>query len=367
MRIAEIHIFRRDLPVVGGSFATARIHASTLDTTIVELVTDSGLSGYGETCPLGPVYQPAHAFGARAALQELAPHLLGMYPLQIGCVRRSMDHALAGHSYAKAAIDIALWDLAGKAYGARVCDLLGGATAEQIPTYYSIGVVPPEEAVQIATERQADGYRRIQLKVGGRPIQADIEAVRAVAAALDAGVALVVDANRGWTTRDTVMASEAWRDLPLVLEQPCDTLAEIATLRGRLHHPVYVDEAAEDLPTILRIVGEGLADGLGLKVTRVGGLSTMRAIRDVCEARNVPITSDDAWGGDIIAAACLHLGATVEPRLLEGVWVAAPYIDGHDDVDGGIAPQNGYLRLPNGHGLGITPDTSRWKAVASFG
>lgn len=369
MRISAVHIYHHELPVTGsGSFRLARTRVTSLDSTIVEIATDTGLHGFGETCPLGPAYQPHHALGARAALTEIAPHLLGLDALAIGPLTHVMDQRLGGHGYAKAAVDIALWDLAGKAYGARVCDLLGGAFTERVPSYYSVAVTEPAQAARIAGERQAEGYRRLQIKVGGRHVAEDIDTIRAVCAVIDPDVALAIDANRGWTTRDAITVSQACRDLRFVLEQPCATLDEIAVLRPQVRHPVHLDESSADLSTVAQILAGGLADGLGLKVTRVGGLSAMRAIRDLCAARNVPITSDDAWGGDIIAAACVHLGATVEPRLFDGTWIAAPYIDGHDDRGGGIEVRGGHLQVPSGPGLGIDPDRGRWgPAVASFG
>lgn len=196
----------------------------------------------------------------------------------------------------------------------------------------------------------------MQVKVGGRPLAVDLAAIRAACAAAGPDVRLAIDANRGWTTRDAVLASQACRDPPFVLEQPCDTLDEIASIRDRVHHPLYLDEAAADLATILSITARGLADGLGLKVTRVGGLSAMRTIRDVCTTHNLPITSDDTWGGDVIAAACVHLGATVDPRLFEGVWIAQPRIDVHYDPAHPVVVRDGHLQVPSGPGLGVTPD-----------
>ena len=94
----------------------------------------------------------------------------------------------------------------------------------------------------------------------------------------------------------------------------------------------------------------------------------MASFRDICEARSLPHTCDDSWGGDIIAAACTHIGATVAPRLLEGVWLAAPYIDGHYDAQNGIKITDGHITLPSGPGLGITPDPDQTGApMASFG
>ena len=94
----------------------------------------------------------------------------------------------------------------------------------------------------------------------------------------------------------------------------------------------------------------------------------MATFRDICEARSLPHTCDDAWGGDIIAAACTHVGATVAPRLMEGVWLAAPYIEGHYDPKNGVRIQGGHIPLPQGTGLGVVPEEGRFGApVLSIG
>ena len=341
---------------------------SMLDTTIVEIVTDTGIVGYGEACPIGPVYQPQHALGARAALEEMGPHLIGLNPLQIDCMQEAMDAALNGHRYAKAAVDIALWDIAGKVYGARVCDLLGGAKRERVPSYYAIGVADPDETANIAREKQTAGFNRLQIKVGGRELEQDIATIRKVHEVLQPGVNLAVDANRGWSTRDAMNVSIACRDLPFVMEQPCSTYEEVASLRRQVSHPIFLDESTEGLEVILRAVGDRVCDGFSLKVTRIGGLSAMRTVRDICRAANLPMTCDDSWGGDIIAAACTHLGATVHNRLLEGVWLAAPYIEGHYDPENGIEITGGHIQLPEGPGLGIQPEKGVWgRPTMSFG
>ena len=88
-----------------------------------------------------------------------------------------MENHLRGHNYAKAAIDIALWDITGKHYGARICDLLGGAQTEDVPSYYTTGSVTPDEAARIAIEKRDQGFERLQIKVGGRDIAEDIETI----------------------------------------------------------------------------------------------------------------------------------------------------------------------------------------------
>lgn len=367
MKIKEIHVYSHDLPVKNGPYTMSNAKVYSLDTTLVKIVADNGLFGWGETCPVGPTYQPHHAAGAVAALKEMAQGLIGADPTQIVALRRRMDGLLNGHRYAKAAIDIAAHDITGKHYGARVADLLGGAVTERVPSYYATGVGEPDDIARIARERAAEGYPRLQIKIGGRPVEIDIEVVRKVWETVGRKLRLAVDGNRGLTTRDTLRLSRECLDIPFILEQPCNTIEEIKAIRGQLHHAVYLDENSEDIATVLRAVGEGVCDGFGMKVTRIGGLHAMATFRDICEVRSMPHTCDDAWGGDIIAAACTHIGATVQPRLNEGVWLAQPYIEGNFDPENGVNIEGGHIKLPSGPGLGVVPDESLFGTpVASF-
>lgn len=367
MHISEIHIYQHDLPVKNGPYTMANAKVWALDTMLVKIVTETGLTGWGETCPVGPTYAESFAAGARAALAEMAPNLLGavVNPLSL---RRRMDSLLNGHRYAKAALDIAAYDLLGKATGMRVADLLGGAMTERVPSYYASGVGTPDEIARIAKEKLLEGYPRMQIKVGGRDVAIDIAVIRKVWETVGTQMRLAVDGNRGLNSRDVLRVSRECRDIPFIIEQPCNTLDEIAAVRHQLHHAVYIDESSVDLSTVLRAVGQGLCDGFGMKVTRIGGLHAMATFRDICEARSLPHTCDDAWGGDIIAAACTHMGATVQPRLLEGVWLAQPYIEGHYDPINSIKIEGGHIALPTGPGLGVVPDEAQFgQPVASFG
>ncbi|MCA2012117.1 mandelate racemase/muconate lactonizing enzyme family protein [Cereibacter sphaeroides] len=368
MKIAELHVYSHSLPVKNGPYRMANAMVWSLETTLVKLVTDTGLVGWGETCPVGPTYQPHHARGAIAALAEMGPGLIGAEALTPLTLRRRMDGLLNGHRYAKAAIDIAAHDLMGKAYGVRVADLLGGAVTERVPSYYATGVGEPDEIARITAEKVAEGYPRLQVKIGGRPVEQDIETLRKVWERIGGkGIRLAADGNRGLPTRDALRLSLECAQIPLIMEQPTNSIEEIAAIRAQVRHPIYLDEAGEDLATVIRVAGQGLVDGFGMKVTRIGGLQPMAVFRDICEARALPHTCDDAWGGDIIAAACTHIGATVQPRLMEGVWLAQPYIDGHYDPQNGVRIEGGHIALPTGPGLGVVPDESLFGApILSF-
>lgn len=368
MKITELHVYSYPLPVKNGPYRMANASVWSLDTTLVKLVTDTGLVGWGETCPVGPTYAPAHALGARAALVEMGQGLIGANPLQPVILRRRMDGLLNGHRYAKAAIDIAAYDILGKATGLRVADLLGGAITERVPSYYATGVGEPDEIARIAAEKVAEGYPRLQIKISGRAVEIDIAVLRKVWEVIKGkDIRLAADGNRGLPTRDALRLSRECPDIPFIMEQPCNTIEEIAAIRGQIHHGIYLDENGEDLSTVIRVAGQGLVDGFGMKVTRIGGLHAMTAFRDICEARSMPHTCDDAWGGDIIAAACTHIGATVQPRLMEGVWLAEPYIEGHFDSRNGVKIEGGHIKLPEGPGLGVVPDDGIFGTpVASF-
>ena len=138
-------------------------------------------SGFGEVCPLGPVYLPSYAKGVRIGIEELGPSLIGENPLQLEKLNRRMDQVMKGHPYVKSALDMACWDLQGKATGLPVSALLGGAYGEDFVLYRAISQERPEEMAQKVANYRAEGYRRFQLKVGGDP-DTDIERIRLVKA-----------------------------------------------------------------------------------------------------------------------------------------------------------------------------------------
>ena len=196
MKLRTLTVFRHMLPVKGGGYRMANAFVERLETTIVRLESDCGVIGWGETCPVGPTYAPSHAAGAQAALQALAPGLMGTFIDQPVLVQRRMDSLLNGHNYAKAAIDIAVHDLLGKKTGRSVADLLGGAIRDRIPSYYASAVGSPDEIAEIAEEKAREGYPRMQVKISGRPVEIDIEVVTKVWERIGGRMQLAIDEPR---------------------------------------------------------------------------------------------------------------------------------------------------------------------------
>ena len=359
MRIAEIHVYQKDLPIVDGPYTMSTMTLYNIDTTIIKLMTDTGIVGWGEVAPIGPLYQPQHAKGARAAIDEMAPALIGQSCLQPLLLMRRMDGLLNGHNYAKAAIEIAAMDALGKHYGARVCDLLGGAERERLPGYYATGIGDPDYIAKLSLDKVEQGYPRIQIKAGGRDVAIDIEVVRKVWETIGTRAQIVVDPNRGMSGSEAIRLSLACRDIPFVFEQPCYTMEEMVTIRPQIAHPIILDETLENLSDVIRAISLRVCDGFGLKLTRMGGINAMATIRDICTARAIPHTCEDTWGGDIVFAAVMHVAATVKPNLLEAVWTSGSYIEENYDPVNGINIDGGHFNMPTGVGLGIEPDESR--------
>ena len=356
MRIARVDVFGYDLHYVHGEYVMSggRVVRS-LPSTVVRITTDDGLAGWGEVCPLGQTYLPAFAEGARAALRELAPALIGADPRNLAEVNIRMEGVLLGQGYAKSPLDIACWDILGKATGLPVVTLLGGQRQDRFPLYIAVPLGSPEEMSRYVLDRRAEGIHRFQLKIGGRPAE-DAERVRRVVEVTGDEDVIIADANGGWRVQDAIVAARLLEDLPRVyLEQPCPTLEECAQVRRVTTLPMIYDEVVTDAPSFLAAVQQGGAGGVNLKISRLGGLTQARVIRDLAEALGVSLTIEDTWGGDLVTAAISHLAASVRPELLFTVSFMNDWVQEHI---AGWQPrsQKGYGAPAPGAGLGVEVD-----------
>jgi L-alanine-DL-glutamate epimerase-like enolase superfamily enzyme len=354
--IRKIDVFGHDLTYVGGDYvmSSGRV-VSKLPSTLVRLTTDEGLEGWGETCALGSTYLPAFGQGARAALRELAPHVLGLDPCNLASVYAAMDGALGGHGYAKSPIDVACWDLLGKATGKSISTLLGGRRQERYPLYVAVPFGPAEQMVdQVATLR-AEGICHFQLKVGSDPA-ADAERVHRVVEATNDNDRVIADANCGWRLQDAVIAARLLDSLPRTyLEQPCRTLEECLYVRARTTLPIVLDEIVTDVPALLRAFRAGAMDAINLKIGRVGGLTPAKLVRDLAQSLGLRLTIEDTWGGDVTTAAISHLAASTDPGALFTVSFMNSWVNEHI---AGFEPRSGggVGETPSGPGLGIEVD-----------
>jgi L-alanine-DL-glutamate epimerase-like enolase superfamily enzyme len=354
MKIRAIRAWQVDLPLHEGSYKWSGGNAvSVFDSTVVAVETDTGMTGWGEVCPLGPAYLPAYAAGARAGLAELAPHLLGADPLALDVLNRRMDAAMRGHPYVKSAIDMACWDLLGQVAGLPVVTLLGGRVGDDFVLYRAISQEAPDAMAARIAGYRAEGYRRFQLKVGGDP-DTDIARIRAAAAMLEPGDKLIADANTGWTQHEAMRVARAVRDIDVYLEQPCASYAECLAVRRHTDRPFVLDEVVDGLDMVVRGMTDQAMDVINLKISKVGGLTRARQIRDVCVSAGIAMTIEDTWGGDIITAAIAHLAHSTPEPLLFTATDFNSYVT-VSMAEGAPQRQHGRLAASREPGLGVRP------------
>ena len=354
MKIKRIRAYRVDLPLHEGSYKwSGGKSVSVFDSTVIEVETDAGVTGWGEVCPLGPFYLPAYASGVRAGIGELGPHLLGEDPCLLGNLNRRMDAALKGHAYVKSGIDMACWDILGKVTGQPVCVLLGGRYGADFGLYRAISQESPEAMAQRVAQYRAEGYTRFQLKVGG-DADTDIERIRAVRALLQAGDRLIADANTGWLMHDALRVVRAVRDVDVYIEQPCLSYEECLTIRRHCDHPFVLDEVIDSIDTLLRGHADRAMDVVNLKISKLGGLTKTKQARDLCVALGVAMTLEDSWGGDIVTAAIAHLAHSTPPEFQFTATDFNSYVT-VSIADGAPERVQGRMAASTRPGLGITP------------
>jgi len=355
MKISNITVYQVDLPLREGSYHwSGGKSVSVFDSTVVQIDTDEGITGWGEVCPLGPFYLPAFGQGARAGIYELGPHLVGESPLELTKLNRRMDAALKGHPYVKSAIDMACWDILGKATKLPVCELLGGRYGDDVVLYRAISQESPEEMAAKVSGYREEGYRRFQLKVGCHDVDLDIARIRAVAAELKTGDILVADANTGWLKHEALRVCRGVRDIDVYIEQPCATYEECRAVRERWDGPFVLDENIDGLDPLLRGHADQAMDVVNIKISKFGGLTKARQARDLCADLGIAMTIEDSWGGDIITAAISHLAHSTPTELLFTSTDFNSYVT-VSNADGAPQRKDGRMAASREPGLGIEP------------
>lgn len=354
MKITGIKLYQVDLPLAEGNYSWSEGKSvDVFDSTVVQVETDAGCAGYGEVCPLGPVYLPAYARGARAGIQELGPKLIGEDPTELLALNHKMDRVMKGHPYVKTAIDMACWDILGKVAGLPVCTLLGGRFGDDVVLYRAISQRPAAEMAENVAGYRAEGYRRFQLKVGGRPDD-DIDRIRAVREILQPGDKLVADANTGWLMHEAMRVVGAVADVDVYIEQPCATYQQCLSIRRHTNLPFVLDEVIDSVDAILKGAADRAMDVVNIKISKFGGLTKAKQARDLCVSLGIAMTLEDSWGGDIITAAIAHLAHSTPTDYLFTSTDFNSYVT-QSIADGAPQRVNGRMAASTEPGLGIRP------------
>jgi len=354
MKISRIALFGLKVPFAGTSYklSGSRVYES-LDSTLVRVETQNGLVGWGEICPWGRNYLPEFAEGARAALVALAPDLIGLDPTNPALVNTAMDRLLHGHVYAKAAVDMACWDILGKHAGLPVHALLGGRQAEAIPLLSSLYHASVDDMIARVEKARAEGVASFSAKASGNAA-VDIAQYRTLARHKLDDEIFIADANGGWSVPAAIQVLTAIDDSGFFFEQPCASFAECLRVRQHVRSPFILDESVVSADDLMHIVRNDAADALHFKISRVGGIAKARAYRDFCAIAGLSGFWEASGGTAIADAAAAHVAISAPAGTPHKFWSCQEY-NADQFCDGGPIVSGGHMRLDDKPGLGVEP------------
>ena len=354
MKITGLTAFATRYTVRNGGFRLSGGRRFTgFPSVVLRIDTDAGISGWGEHASSSQYMVALHE-GALAVLKEIGPALIGADPRQISVIHRIMDAAVMGHAYAKTAVDVACWDIAGKAAGVPVAVLLGGIHQAEFPMLKMAIMDTPEAMAANCRALATQGFRTVQVKIGNdwREDVARIEACMETAPLFDR---VIVDANANYLPHEALHLLNATEDLDFIVEQPCRELPDNLSVRRRTSRPFVLDESLDGVQAVFRAREADGFDLAMLKLSRFGGIAPLAFVRDCCVAWGRPVTIEDMSGGGIIAAAAAHLAASTPAKCLVAGSFTTAYVEETNIL--GDWPNGAIGRLPSdGPGLGVTVD-----------
>jgi muconate cycloisomerase len=365
--------------------------ASKMETPIgshllLRLETDAGVVGWGEA-PAIATWGGAHMtyYGetpitVRHYISDyFFPLINGRSPFDIGPIHAAMDRIVKGHPYAKAAVDIALYDLAGKLLGVPVYQLLGGAHRDRISIAHSLGIMENDRAVAEAEQALAEGITTIKIKAGV-DARRDIELLQRLRKVADPSVNLRADANEGY--RSATEAIRITKEMEpynvLLMEQPVADIEDMAAIARAVDTPLMADESAWTPQDIFRIRELRAAEFISLYVTKPGGLFRAREVAAAAEAAGLRSDIGGSIEMGVGCAANLHLGAATRiaelasvcpvnrpAEYLKGQIAGVYYLD--DIITEPFEYENGAVKVPQGPGLGVRVDEEKLEKYAVKG
>ena len=383
MRITGCEVFLVALPSRREHTWASKMETPIGHHAIVRLDTDEGVSGWGEAPAIatwgghgGRYYGETPETVRHIVRDYLVPAVRGLDPAEIGVVHARMDKVVKGNPYAKAAVDIACHDLAGKAQGVPVSTLLGGRHRDGIELAHSLGIMEVDRCVAEAEQAVAEGVRTIKCKTGLDPVR-DVELVRRLRETVGDGVKIRVDGNEGYrSVSEAVETTRRQEEYGILLcEQPVAGAHALAQVAERIDAPVMADESAWTALDILELHELGAAECFSCYVTKPGGLHRARQQAELAGALGIYCDIGGSIEMGVGNAANLHLGAALPNALLPSVCpVTKPagasgpelagiyYVD--DIVTAAFRFENGKVMVPDGPGLGVDVDLEKLQRYA---
>jgi len=335
-------------------FVTALRTTSRLETLVVELVDSEGRRGFGEAPQVWRVTGESLAGADACVGGPLADVVRGRSTDDLHDLTDDVAAAVVGNFGAKAAVDVALHDLAARRLDVSLPRFLG-TTRHDVETDVTVSAGDPEQLAEMAAKRVAEGFAVLKLKVGTDP-ESDVARVRTVRDAVGSDVRLRVDANQGWTPRQAIRVIRALEDAGVGLEfveQPvaAHDLRGLARVTAAVETPVMADECVFGLRDLSALIEHGAADLVNIKLAKCGGLSVALAMAALAKAHGIGFIVGSMMEGPVGVGAAASLVAAVGSTLvsdLDAAWWTAS-----SPVVGGLRYDGATVVLPSGPGLGV--------------
>ena len=358
MKITSVSIAHINLTQADKSWTISRGKISETLTTLIRLETDDGVVGFG-AAPIGAqlISGKSHA-SADVFLRAARDLLIGASPLDRNVIMDRVGSLMAGNARARAGIDAALYDLAGRILKVPVVSLLGGAVRTEIPIIRIIAMATPEIMANAAADVTAAGFRYLKLKVGG-DLTTDIERVGSVRERCGPKIHLTVDANQAYPVSKAVSFLRSIEQFNIdMVEQPvaADDFDGLKIARTKSSVPILVDESIRSIGDALRIIQMGAADLISIKVGHLGGISAAVKLANICEASSIGCLVGANTGGRMVEAANMHFIAAT--KAIAYACEVGEFYRLTDDPTGQLESRNGMLKVPEGVGIGVEPSRS---------
>jgi L-alanine-DL-glutamate epimerase-like enolase superfamily enzyme len=330
---------------------------------LIKVLTDEGVTGIGEaSCT--PRWSGEDQFtGAHLIRTYLEPLLRGENPLEIEMLYKKFRLAFAGNYFTKAAVEMALWDIAGKVAGKPVYELLGGLVRSFVPTKWSVSGKEPHEAAEIARSALAQGFKTMKVKVGIEP-DGDVKRVAAVREAIGPVTRLGVDANGGWTPEVAIKTIHRLREQNIYFaEQPVppEDLSHLSDVRAQAGIPIIADESIYTLQDAMTLGKLGAADVFSIYVGKAGGIGPARKIAEYAQSKGIGCTVGSNLELGVGSAAMTHLalatrGISAEEYPCD---IIGPFFYEDDIVREPLPIQPGKAAANGKPGLGVELDDAK--------
>ena len=321
-----------------------------MESCIVKICTDEGITGFGEAAPL-PFVTGDNMDTILAVGKELKEALLGMDPRAIGSIHRVMDRLYHGNGAVKAGIDIACYDIAAKSAGVPLYKYLGGDDPH-VHSDVTLGIDTPERMAEKALEWVSRGFDILKVKLG-EDIRLDAERMQAIRNAVGPDIRLRIDANQGWTVKDTLRISEQLDTLGVeLIEQPvtAENYEGLKEIRDRSSLLIAADESCHGIENAMRLASMRAADVVNIKLMKCGGIYPAIKIAAICEAAGLRCMIGCMGESTLGNLAGMHLAAALD--IIREVDLDSIYILKQETVRGGFDHQGGNAVLWDAPGIG---------------